>query len=285
MKLKFINGDRLLSVPEADEGRAERASAGCGFPIFDANLYLGPCPFRALQEEKNPRVLLQNAEAQLGLFNSWSALFHKDWRSGFLRDACHADRGEGSLRWNGIVNPTFPKWREDFVGLRSKHRFCSVKICPGLLKEGWNDDTLRQAASFARSESLPLVLTRRLVDDRLVPDWLKLHPVDGGSLLAFLEETSGTRLILSHFSAPEISDLVESGAQAMDHVFFEVGFQTPLIGWYEQLVSQELGGRLVYASGYPLHYCAGMAGILQARVSPLEKKRILYENALRLFDL
>ncbi len=285
MKLKFIKGECLVSDSEADEGKAEHASAGCGFPIFDANLYLGPCPFRALQEETNPRVILENAEAQLGLFNSWSALFHKDWRSGFLRDAAQTDRGDGSLRWNGIVNPTFPKWREDFVWLRSKHRFCSIKICPGLLKKGWNSETLRQAASFAASESLPLVLARRLVDDRLVPDWLKLHPVDGDSLRCFLEENSDTPLILSNFSAPEISDLVEGGVEAMDHIFFEVGFQTPLIGWYEQLVSRDLGGRLIYASGHPLHYCAGMAGILQARVSPLEKKRILYENALRLFNL
>ena len=284
MKLKFIEVDHPPCDPASDRREDERAIAR-DFPVFDANLFLGPCPFRALQEERESRVILQRAEAQFGLFSSWSALFHKDWKSGFLRDANQTDQGGENLRWNGVVNPTFPKWREDFVSLRSRHRFCSIKICPGLFKDGWNEDMLLASAAFARSENLPLIVVRRLVDDRLVPDWLKFQPVERDSVLAFLEKAKDTRIILSNFSAPEISDLIGDDAQAMDDVFFEVGSQTPLIGWYEQLVSRNLSARLVYASGYPLYYAAGIAGILHACIPPGEMRRILYDNAIELFGL
>lgn len=249
--------------------------------LIDSNLFLGPCPIRALSFEDDPVSLQKQVEAKQGIFTSFSALFHKDWASGFTRDTAHWQGGSGSYL-HGVTNPAFAGWRHDFLRLRKRLPIVSLRIFPDLHGCGIGD--LRDAAKLATDQNLPLVFMRRLVDDRLVPSWWKPRPTPMAKVLRILQSLEAPYLILSNFLPREIEELRTSQAAA-SFWRYEVGPFTPQSYWLSSIGEEDAGSQLIYGSGAPLYYPAGEMSIRRSGLSASTVERILSGNARLCYGL
>jgi len=243
--------------------------------LVDTNLFLGSCPIRVLRHEADPRSILLAAEAVTGIFTCFSALFHKDWCAGLRRDAALA-KGARKIFFHGVTNPSTPGWREDFLRLRSEFPVVSLKVFPDL--HGYALPQLQEVAEFARDQNLPMVIMRRLVDDRLLPVWWKPRPMELAIMINLLRTLDAPRLVFSNFLPYEIDALISASDGCRDW-YYEVGTFTPTSFWYSSLGKARVISQLMLGSGSPLYYPAGAMSIENAGLSAEESNRILSLNA------
>jgi len=242
---------------------------------IDSNLYFGPCPIRALAFEDKPDQLLKSVQARKGIFTSFSALFHKDWAAGLTRDTKDWKTCPGAYL-HGVTNPSLAGWRSDFLRQREKLPIVSVKVFPDL--HGYGLRPLREAAKFAHEQDLPLVIMRRLVDDRLVPAWWRPRPKPLAKVLAAVQGLEAPHVIFSNFQPRELDEVMASKA-ASPHWRYEVGSFTPSSFWFSSLDQRNAVSSLLYGSGAPLYYPAGSLMIERSGLSIPKIKDILFDNA------
>lgn len=248
---------------------------------IDTNLFLGNCPIRVLRHEADPQRILRAAGASKGIFTSFSALFHKDWCAGLRLDAALAKRGR-KIFFHGITNPSFPGWREDFLRLRSDFPIVSVKVFPDL--HDYALPQLREAAEFASDQNLPMVIMRRLVDDRLLPVWWKPRPMELAKMIDLVKKLEAPRLVFSNFLPREIDTLI-TASDGQRGWFYEAGTFTPASFWFSSSDKARVISQLMLGSGAPLNYPAGVMSVENAGLSLEQSNWIISCKAQEVYGI
>src|SRR5207249_1537836 len=112
-----------------------------------------------------------------------------------------------------------------------------------------------ELAKLAADRGLPLVIMRRLVDDRLTPVWLKCRAQRLDEVRQFVDTHSKQKIVLSHFSIGELDELKNLRSQR--NLFFEIGSFSPGVFWYEETINKASQNQWIHGSGAPLFYHLG----------------------------
>jgi len=176
--------------------------------IFDAAVYLGAWPFRAI-EGTVPGLTRTMDDSGIGqaILSPLDGLFHEDPQSANQR-VLRQIRGRPGLWAAPLINLRITGWQgraEDFARLPQVR---ALRFAPTF--HGYPVEALREAAHCVAQHGLTAVVQLRLSDERFHPVFLDLPAASLEQVIALASETPSARWVVS---APRLGEITSLGEQ------------------------------------------------------------------------
>jgi len=257
-------------------------------PLFDANIFCGHYPFRALPVTTPAELVAFLAQAQIPrcIATPFESIFYRLPWSG-LQPWLEASELPSDQIWFWLtVNPLMPRWDKDIAAAANHPRIAGIRLFPRYHGYGLDHPAVTEVASAAAAARLPVNLTARLLDDRLHPYPLRVDdPLEMKSVIRQLKNSPSTTWVMSMFAMAELEQV---SPYLPDHprVFCDIGCAKPFEFWGDHIRSSLPPAQVIYGSGAPLYYYVGnRISIVRTEFSPQEIRGFAMSNLDRMIAL
>jgi hypothetical protein len=261
-----------------------RDTAGTGaerqplLPLFDANVFCGNYPFRALPCASPAELASFLAREQIGncIATPFESNFYRQPWEG-LQSWLNAP--EISVQFWLVVNPLMPGWELDVAKAQQHPQVAGLRLFPRYHGYGLDHPALQDVADAAAALNLPINLSARLLDDRLHPAPLRADPPLSMTAVAkLLADSPGNRWMLSMFFMAELKQCAEV-VTAHGNVFVDIGCSKPFEFWEDDIRAIAPLDRIILGTGAPLYYHLGTRISFQrTNLTDAEKTTVLQKN-------
>ncbi len=243
----------------------------------DANCLLGHWPFRKIR--KNTFSDLKEVHRKNGisysLVASLNSIFYNDPFEGDL-ELSEIIKNTG-YRQLLTINPTLPGIEKDIEAGVVLFNVAGVRIYPGFHGYRLTDECVAQLASILKQYRLPLFITVRMDDERLV-HLFRPETVKPEDIRAFAEANPDLPTVLLNIRSNEIYNIRDLICERKNLLVDTSGFKGELF-IVERLLETINASAIVYGSLHPLYALRStMLLVEKAEVDEETKEMILGKN-------
>lgn len=254
---------------------------------IDVHSFVGHWPFRRIpyRTVADTRQLLARTATDVALITPMASIFYKDCLSAAqeLHEAL-GTAGGTDLLLVAVVNPAFPGWLDDLSIILDDLGCVAVRLIPNYHQYRLTDPEAGALLTELQRREVPLFLSPRVEDERLHHWLVTTPPVSRLDIRWLLRAYPGLKIVLCNLNPDEVGFLQR---EIVTHPAAYVDTSARMPQFYlEEMVGQLGVDRVVYGTGIPLHYPEPTLRMIgDAHLSEADRRKILYENASRLFDI